>query len=225
MGTALPTTPDYSTALPESGGMTAFGGLAIGTIFIILGIFLFFVFIVAITTIIFQGIGIMKMHEKLGLKNGWMAFVPVLNQYALGRVAEQYIKPDGRKSARFSVILLVGGLINVACSTISGFLSGFSSAAGGVLAVPAETLMIISVIVMIFSLFQMAVSIVYCVLTYVALWRVYAIFNNQSSTLFLILSIFIGIIQPFLIFAIRNNEPCCVEIKEETPIIEEAVEM
>ena len=95
MGTALPT-PNFSTSVPDSNA--AFGGLAIGgTLLIILGVFLFFVLIFAVVTIIFQGIGIMKMHEKLGLKGGWMAFVPLLNSYAMGKVAEQYVKADGRK--------------------------------------------------------------------------------------------------------------------------------
>ena len=223
MGTALPT-PDYATPIPDSGGL-ALGGLAVGgTLLILLGVFLFFVLILAVVTIIFQGIGIMKMHEKLGLKGGWMAFVPLLNSYALGKVAEQYIKQDGKKSAKFSVILLVGNIINMGFAMCSGFLSGISGATGS-LGLSNEILTVFSLINLALSLIYLAYTFIYTVVVYVALWRVFAIFNNQSATLFLVLSLFIGFVQPFLIFAIRNNEPCCVEIKKEVPIIEEAVKM
>ncbi len=214
MGSALPT-PDYATPVPDSG--TAFGGLAIGTLLIILGIFLFVLLIFAVVTIIFQGIGIMKMHEKLGLKNGWMAFVPFLNSFAMGKVAEQYIKQNGKKSAKFSVILLVGNIINMFFALCSSIFSGITGAAEG-LGLTPEILLAISSIMLVFSLCQLLYSLVYSVVVYVALWRIFAIFNNQSATLFLILSLFIGVVQPFLIFAIRNNEPCCVEVKEEIPV-------
>ena len=59
-------------------------GVASGVILIILLAFLFLTLAFAVVTVIFQGIGIMKMHEKLGLKNGWMAFIPFLNAYAIG---------------------------------------------------------------------------------------------------------------------------------------------
>lgn len=218
MGTTLPT-PDYATPIPDSSS-TAFGGLAIGTLLIILGVFLFVVFIAAIVTIIFQGIGIMKMHGKLGLKGGWMAFVPLLNSYAMGKVAEQYIKENGKKSAKFSVILLVGNIINMFFAMCSGFFSGFatSSSALYALGLSKEIIGVFTIINLILSLCQVVYSLAYSIVVYVVLWRIYAIFNNQSATLFLILSLFIGFVQPFLIFAIRNNEPCCVEVKEEIPI-------
>ncbi len=224
MGTALPTTPDYSTALPESGGMTAFGGMAIGTLFAFLGIFFIFVLIGATITIVFQGIGIMKMHQKLGLKNGWMAFVPFLNQYALGKVAEQYIKENGKKSLKFSVILLISNIlpmIIISIYLIFAFFAGMSLGFSGASDFDIQTTT--SVMSAVFCLVYYPIVIAISVIQYVALWRIYAIFSNENATLFLILSIFVSFVTPFLIFAIRNNEPCCVEIKpnEEVPVIEE----
>ncbi len=210
MAMLLPS-PDY---FMSSFGDEAFFG---GAILVILLIILFFVLIFALVTYIFQGIGIMKMHEKLGLKGGWMAFVPLLNSYAFGKVAEQYIKQDGKKSARFSVIILVGNIINMGFAMCSGFFSGITGAAEG-LGLTPEILLVISSVMLVFSLCQLVYSLVYSVVYYIALWRIFSIFNNQSATLFLILSLFIGLVQPFLIFAIRNNEPCCVETKEEIPV-------
>ena len=108
MGTTLPSY-DYGTTLPESNA--AFGALG-GVLLIVFLALMFLLFAWVIVATIFQGIGIMKMHEKLGLKYGWFAFVPVLNSYAMGKVAEQYIKENGKKSAKFSIILIIGQIIS-----------------------------------------------------------------------------------------------------------------
>ena len=70
-----------------------------------------------------------------------------------------------------------------------------------------------------FSLAQMVVSIVFSIIYYVSLWRIFAIFSNHP-TLNLLLSIFVSVVQPFLIFANRNNNPINVEVEvlaEEIP--------
>lgn len=206
MGTALPT-PDYATPMPDS-SFAAIGGLAIGTVLIIAGITLFFALIAAIVTIVFQGIGIMKMHQKLGLKNGWMAFVPLLNSFALGKVAEQYIKENGKKSAKFSVILLVLNIIPmiiIGIYLVISFFTGLSLGFAGTSDIDIETAT--TILTTIFFIVYYPIAIVISVIQYVALWRIYAIFSNDNATLFLILSIFISFVQPFLIFAIRNKEP------------------
>ena len=89
-------TEDFSAAL----------GLGAGVL-VVLGIVLLFLYAYIIVLYIFQAIGISKMMKSLKLNNSWMAYVPIFNTYAFGKVAEQYIKKDGRKSAKFSVILLV----------------------------------------------------------------------------------------------------------------------
>lgn len=207
---------DYGTAtLPEE--EIAMGGMAIGgVLLIILLILLFFVLVWAVVAIVFQGIGIMKMHEKLGLKNGWFAFIPILNQYALGKVAEQYVKANGKKSAKFSIILPVVSVISLVISGAIVFLGGF------LMAIFPDASEIIEAVI---SLISYPISIGLSIFVYVALWRVYAIFSNKNATLFTILSIFISVVQPFLVFAIRNNDPLCVEINVPVEEISEAAEV
>ncbi len=202
--------PSYApTPIPEE--EAALGGLAVGGMLVFLLIFLFFAIVFAIITTIFNGIGIMKMHEKLGLKHGWMAFIPVLNSYALGKVAEQYIKADGKKSAKFSVILLVIQFVSVGIGFIFGLIMGFSQ-----FLFPMEAYMIIQLIC---YAFVYIISFGLSIVSYVALWRVFAIFSNKNATLYLVLSIFVSVVHPFLIFAIRNHEPEHVEIKVEEPLM------
>lgn len=204
------TTPEEEAIL---GGMPAVGGIFL----IIVFAFLFVMLAFAVVSLIFQGIGIMKMHEKLGLKGGWLAFVPILNSFAMGRVAEQYIKENGKKSAKFSIILLI-------CQIVSFF---FAFAMGVILGIGTAFLppSIYAIINLVFTLLAYGLSFIASVIAYIALWRVFSIFSNKNATLYLILSIFVSVVQPFLIFAIRNKEPLCVEVKtEEIPEAAQVIE-
>ncbi len=196
----------------------AIGGLSVlgGAFIVLLLAFLFVMIIWGVVAVVFQGIGIMKMHEKLGLKHGWMAFVPILNSYALGKVAEQYIKENGKKSAKFSIILVVAQAVSFGFAVFMGIILGIGTA--------FLPISIYSILNALFSTVAYAISFAVSVITYIALWRVFAIFSNKNATLYLILSIFVSVVQPFLIFAIRNNQPLCVEMKVEEPIAEEIPE-
>lgn len=212
MGTTLPSY-DYGTTIPES---TEIFGVLGGAFIVLLIAFLLVLLAFSLVAYIFSGIGIMKMHEKLGLKNGWMAFVPVLNSYAMGKVAEQYIKENGKKSAKFSIILVIGQIISLVFAIFMVVLLGI-----GAVFLPTSIYTILDAVL---SLLSYGISFIVSIISYIALWRIYAIFSNKNATLYLILSIFLSVVQPFLVFAIRNNEPLCVEIKVEEPVVEEISE-
>ncbi len=219
MGYAYPSYDSYSSLdnIFNSSDLALLGGV---TLIFLFGL-LFFTFVYVVVAIIFQGIGIMKMHQNLGLKHGWFAFVPILNSYALGKVAEQYIKVNGKKSARFSIILTILSvvpLIMVCLFFVIVFFVGIVLGASG--ATPADVEAVTLVIQLGYYLVYFPVIIGISVVQYIALWRIFAIFANKNATLYLVLSIFIGI-SPFLIFACRNGKPSCVaqiSEKKETTI-------
>ena len=185
--------------------------LGLGTgVLAVLGVVLLFYFAFIIVLYIFQAIGISKMMKSLKLNNSWMAYVPIFNTYAFGKVAEQYIKKDGRKSAKFSVILLI---CNFALSLLSVIMSVFSFSMSFATASGEEEMtMVMAIIVILFSLFVIACSYAVMAVQYVALWRIFAIFAPKNATLYTVLSIFLSI-SPFLIFACRNAKPVSVEIE------------
>ncbi len=201
-------TPDPAESISDFAEIfTIFGGGFLIFLFIVL----FVTFALAIALYVFQAIGISKMMQRLNLSNSWMAYIPILNSYAFGKVAEQYVKKNGKKSAKFSLILLLGGFVVsfissslMVISFIFGFASGSGAQAAGVM--------------LLFLMFALVLTIAceYALLAiqYVALWRIFAIFANKNATLYLILSIFISV-SPFLIFASRNGEISCVENLEE----------
>ncbi len=194
------TTPDSSQEILNSFNVTA--GLLI-----FLGVILLFVAVVAIVFYIFQAIGINKMMKRLNLTNSWIAYIPYLNIFAFGKVAEQYIKQDGKKSAKFSVILIIMSVANLIISFISLPFLLLNNLDGG-------ASLVFILINLAISFAQFLIAFAYKIVFYIALWRIFAIFSNNNSTLFLILSILLPV-QPFLIFGCRNGDISCAAVPVE----------
>ncbi len=217
--------PSYETVTPMpnvSEIATLFAGLGV-FLAIVLAVLAFISFAFLIACYIFNGVGICKMMKNLKLKNGWMAFFPFLANYAFGKVAEQYIKKDGKKSAKFSVILLVVSIVYAFLSlvvSVISFFSGFISGLSG----SDEAAGIMFIVTILFSAFVTVCTWALLAIQYVALWRVFAIFANKRATLYTVLSIFLPL-SPFFIFASRNKTPVCVEQTTDNEFTAEAVEI
>ena len=51
------------------------------------------------------------------------------------------------------------------------------------------------------------VSIAYAVMYYVALWRIFAAFDYNNTTVYLVLSIVFSFLGPIFLFVLRNKQP------------------
>lgn len=187
----------------------------IGAFIVTFSIFAFIGSAIGLVLYILNALGIMKMSASLNISNGWFGFIPILSVFQLGRIGQRYILRDGRKSAKFGIWLLV--------LEISKFILGIVLAVANALfiystitfaedAVLNDTSMsidmfsgIIPVIIVGFIVF--AVGILYAILYYVNLWRVYAIFDIPNATLFLVLSILFSFTTPIFLFIIRKRVP------------------
>ena len=181
--------------------------------------------IIGLALYILNGIGIMKMSQSLNLRNGWLAFIPFVNIFAFGRVGEQYIKKDNKKSAKFSIWLLVLYiLLSILVIVLSVFLIIFilQLIVFAEDAIANDTSMTMDMFkgaipVIICTFIILAVEITYIILFGICLWRTFSMFNPQNSTLFLVLCIFFPIMVPILLFILRNKEPK-VTYEERTPV-------
>ena len=69
----------------------------------------------------------------------------------------------------------------------------------------AASAMVLPVILAIFAVCGIAIA--YAVIYHVALWRIFALYNYKNATLFLVLTLFVGILTPILLFVLRNKQP------------------
>lgn len=170
---------------------------------------------VALIMFVLKALAIFKMSKSLNLKNGWISFVPFLSIVEFGRVAQKYVRKNGAASAKFSVVLpiiylLQTVLIGVFFSVLGKSLYKIVNSVAQVMVEETELTKdvfssFVYVIILFFAIFGVAIA--YKISYYVALWRIYAIFNEKNAALFTVLGIFLGLLNPIFLFVIRNRKP------------------
>ena len=176
-------------------------------------VYFIIVSIFSLAMYLLQALGIYKMAKNMGFNNPWLAFVPFANTFMFGKVAETYVKPDGRPSAKFSKILLI--LQIVASVVVVAFIvflfvflmleaTGTYFLSQDIEAIAVSAL-VLPIVLGYFAL--LGVMIAFNVVYYIALWRIFAIYNYNNATLFLVLSIFFSFLYPIFLFILRNKQP------------------
>ncbi|MBR4296447.1 MAG: hypothetical protein IKT56_06405 [Clostridia bacterium] len=185
----------------------------------LLGIFLVLLAI-GITLYLLRAIAIYKMGKTVGAKAAWLAFIPVLDSYVIGRIAETPF--EGKKPFKYSIILPLVNLISIIITYMSE--SNFSqnvefftkrvifitnnydekAAFDKIFSMSLELLSdYISVI-----LISSVASILLSILTFIALYKVYRLFAPSKAGTLLVCSFFFGIVQPIALFCLRNKAVC-----------------
>lgn len=183
--------------------------------------FTFFVGAIAVSAVIgiaiylLESISVYKMAKSAEIKNPWLAFVPVANDWVFGTLAEKYKKKNGTKSARFGIILpVLEGIVLIETIALTIFtvisvkeITGYALDAVNTSTemAPEQFMSLIPVIILYFAL--MAVAIAYAVVFFIALWRVYYSFDKSNATLYIVLSVIFTISVPIILFIIRNRKP------------------
>lgn len=183
--------------------------------------FTFFIGAIAVSAVIgiaiylLESISVYKMAKSAEVKNPWLAFVPVANDWVFGTLAEKYKKKNGTKSARFGIILpVLEGIVFIESIALTIFtvisikeITGYALDAVNTSAemAPEQFMSLIPVIILYFAL--MAVAIAYAVVFFIALWRVYSSFDKSNATLYIVLSVIFTISVPIILFIIRNRKP------------------
>lgn len=183
--------------------------------------FTFFIGAIAVSAVIgiaiylLESISVYKMAKSAEIKNPWLAFIPVANDWVFGTLAEKYKKKNGTKSARFGIILpVLEGIVLIEAIALTIFtvisikeITGYALDAVNTSSemVPEQFMSLIPVIILYFAL--MAVAIAYAVVFFIALWRVYSSFDKSNATLYIVLSVIFTISVPIILFIIRNRKP------------------
>lgn len=183
--------------------------------------FTFFIGAIAVSAVIgiaiylLESISVYKMAKSAEIKNPWLAFIPVANDWVFGTLAEKYKKKNGTKSARFGIILpVLEGIVLIEAIALTIFtvisikeITGYALDAVNTSSemAPEQFMSLIPVIILYFAL--MAVAIAYAVVFFIALWRVYSSFDKSNATLYIVLSVVFTISVPIILFIIRNHKP------------------
>jgi len=181
---------------------TSYGAMG-GFLFVLVAVFYMFFMGIAVLFYVFQSLGLMGMLKKCGYHKPWFAWVPFVNVLAIGNLAEKY--DDGKPAKKIGKQLLVLQIIMTSMIILFYVFeimllisSAVSPIASGMLLVLLFIVFIIAVIVL---------AIVYSIKMYIAMWKIFRIFSPDYALVYILLCIFVNVTQPFIFFAIRNNEP------------------
>ena len=170
-----------------------------------------FMGVISLVMYLLNAFGLYGMAKGSGISSPWRGFVPFANTFLFGKIAERYVKKDGKPSAKFGGLLLAFEILTMvfACAVVV-FTIGMLAVLIGYMNNEAEitTAAVSMLIPMFFSaLALMGVSITYLVLYYVALWRIFTAFDYNNATVYFVLTIFFSFLGPIFLFVLRNKQP------------------
>lgn len=161
---------------------------------------------------VLRSVGLFSIAKRRQIRHAWFAWVPIVDQYLLGCVSDQYryVVRGQNKTKRRSLLALsiICGLGTVAMSVLAFFASGslLSMARDmGELALMKATMkyaLIIGIVLLVFLI----LALVQCIVRLVALYDLYRSCDPENAVIYLVLNILSGMTVPFFIFFNRNKD-------------------
>jgi hypothetical protein len=190
--------PYYYNELPVTG---ADEEMMMSVLLILLGV-LAVALLVSVIFWIISSLSLQAIARRRGIRNAWLAWVPIGNQWILGSIADQYQHLIQGKITSRRKILLWLGLANFVVSVIGGILSGVI----GATAQTEEQMMVFSVVNLVSSLGGMALGITVLVFYHMSNYDLYRSCNPKNAVTFLVLGIIFPITQPFFYLSCRKKD-------------------
>jgi hypothetical protein len=183
--------PEIDMDAAQIGGM-------VGIVLIIYLVILLFASIFGIISYILTSLGTYTIANRRGIKNAWLAWIPVGSTWIMGCISDQYQQVAKGKNTRRRITLLITYAVTMGASFIMGVI-------GGLLEVVPDA-MVLAMVMLVVALAMLGVAIAYSVLFYFCLYDLYASCKPESGVLYIVLTILVSITTPFLIFSCRNKD-------------------
>ena len=190
--------PYYYNELPVTG---ADEEMMMSVLLILLGV-LAVALLFSVIFWIISSLSLQSIARRRGIRNAWLAWVPIGNQWILGSIADQYQHLIQGKITSRRKILLWLGLANFVVSVIGGILSGVI----GATAQTEEQMMVFSVVNLVSSLGGMALGITVLVFYHMSNYDLYRSCNPKNAVAFLVLGIIFPVTQPFFYLSCRKKD-------------------
>ena len=170
-------------------------------------------FALMIAAYVLRSIGLYAIAKRRGISNPWLAWIPVAWVWTLGSISDQFRYVTKAQVKNKRTTLLVMNLIQTVASTAMMVVIGVAFAElvnMGIIGFEEEELMT-EAMILVFKFMGMAlvlggIALATAIIHYIAMYDLYLSVNPANAVVFLILSIFISITEPFFIFFNRNKD-------------------
>ena len=169
--------------------------------------------LLSIASYVLTALALYTIARRRGLKNPWMAWIPVADCWLLGSLSDQYryVVKGEHKSKRkillffriviaFMWISLMSLLVNLCFHAVGNAFWG-TMTEDRVFQILHQALNLLVVLLPLIG-----ISIAYAVFRYMALYDLYKSLDPANCVLFLVLSVLFGVTEPFFLFFSRNKD-------------------
>ena len=159
-------------------------------------------------------IGLYTIAKRRGIAHAWLAWIPVASAWVLGSISDQfrYVTKAQVKNKRTTLLVLNLVYMIVVVALIAVLMVNLVELVTMSMAsMPNEDELMARALALVFQFLgfigiALLLTIFVAVFTYIALYDLYVSVNPSCAVMFLLLSIFFGVTQPFFIFFNRKND-------------------
>jgi hypothetical protein len=208
-----------------------FGGdEAFGVTFLLIYLFYFLIIgLVSLATYVLTSWGTYSIAKRRGIRNPWLAWIPVGNVWILGCISDQYryvakgqVKNKRKALLVLNILLYIALIVMLVLCFVLIFQmisSGFGHVQPPMGTDAFEESVIGSMVgLLVVYLVMLGVSVAFTILQYMALYDLYASCDPSNKVLYLVLNIFVSITLPIFIFICRNQDLGMPPKKAEEPV-------
>ena len=189
---------------PLAGGASKLGGVA-GPLLAAVFILVLSVVVLSMGAYFLQSMALFTIAKRREIAKPWLAWLPIGSDWILGCISDQYQYVVKGKIRNRRKALLVISIIAVAISQIGSTLSDLE-VVYAIFSKNAATVDFLRTVSLIITIVILAVSAVSAVIGYCAMYDLYYSCDPSTARRNLLLSIFLVVISPVLLFINRNKE-------------------
>lgn len=185
---------------------------ALGKMFLVMLCIYAVIIIYAIVAYIMGSLGHYTIAQRRGIKHPWLAWIPFGNLWILGSIADQYqfVSMGQVKSRRKVLVGLQIANTAVALAILGMYVKlivdVLITAGGKVELIDPVGMSVTVLVILLLSLAICVLSIILTVFRYISLYNLFASCWPGCKVAFILLSIFLSVTEPFLVFACRNKD-------------------
>ena len=169
--------------------------------------------LISIAVYVFTALGLYTLAQRRGLRNPWLAWIPVANVWILGSLSDQYryvvrgqVRSKRKALLTLNIISAVMGLVMTVVIVAAVVRWVFSFQAGA-----SETEIVNAILGSVMGVLALCVpwagvAIASAVLSYMALYDIYTSCDPANNTVYLVLSILFSFTQAIFLFLCRNRD-------------------
>lgn len=159
---------------------------------------------------ILGSIGNYTIAKRRGIRNAWLAWIPLAKLWITGCISDQYqYVVKGSTKNRRKILLILG----IANAVVGGGLQGASRVL--MFAGSEEAAVAGGAVALIGGLISAGIGIALLVFYYMAMYDLYTSCNPQNNVLLLVLSIIFQVTEPFFVFFNRKRDDGMPPRREE----------